>query len=171
MFFIKTILGTSGPSGSRTRSRTPSGRSAAGTGGIRFPHRDRSEGKQYISGIEEPKLLTDALRRFKNIAGVSENFHGAGMIRSSFKSEPAQVYGINLDDQLRVSDLERQIVQGSLDDFGVRRRRASRPRDGGPDAAGGGSSFILDFAGESRRYRVSALYQTGVSDIDRVRVY
>ena len=34
-----------------------------------------------------------------------------------------------------------------------------------------GDSLILQAGTEQRRYRVSALYETGVSDIDRVRIY
>jgi lipoprotein-releasing system permease protein len=34
-----------------------------------------------------------------------------------------------------------------------------------------GDTFTLEWNGEARRYRVSAVYETGVSDIDRVRVY
>jgi lipoprotein-releasing system permease protein len=34
-----------------------------------------------------------------------------------------------------------------------------------------GDSFILQAGTEQRRYRLSAIYSTGVSDIDRVRIY
>jgi lipoprotein-releasing system permease protein len=34
-----------------------------------------------------------------------------------------------------------------------------------------GDSFVLQAGTEQRRYRVSAIYSTGVSDIDRVRIY
>jgi lipoprotein-releasing system permease protein len=132
----------------------------------------RSEGKKYVEGIEEPKPLADALRRFDNVAGVSEVLHGSVVIRSSFKNDAVQVFGINLDDQLRVSDLEHQIVQGSLDDFRSSPSGALLGREMADRLQiDVGGSFVLDAMGESRRYRVSALYETGVSDIDRVRVY
>jgi lipoprotein-releasing system permease protein len=132
----------------------------------------RNEGKKYIEGIEEPKLLTDALRRFANVAGVSSVLRGGVFIRSSFRSEAVQVFGINLDDQLRVSDLEHQIVQGNLDDFRSSPSGALLGREMADRLQlDVGASFVLDALGESRRYRVSALYETGVSDIDRVRVY
>ena len=60
----------------------------------------RTEGKKYIEGIEEPKMLVDAVKRFENVAGVSEVLHGPVNIRSSFKSESVQAYGINIDDQV-----------------------------------------------------------------------
>jgi len=65
-----------------------------------------------------------------------------------------------------------QIVQGSLNDFRGKptgtllgKEMADRLQ------LSVGDPFILEVLGESRRYRVSALYETGVSDIDRMRVY
>jgi lipoprotein-releasing system permease protein len=173
-FFIRTILGTNGAIRVEDKIQdTIRSMAAAGNdSGSNFRIAMRTEGKKYIEGIEEPKLLTDALRRFSNVAGVSAVLHGPVVIRSSFKDEAVHAYGINLDDQLRVSDLEHQIVQGNLDDFRsspsgalLGREMASRLQ------LDVGDSFVLDAMGESRRYRVSALYETGVSDIDRVRVY
>jgi lipoprotein-releasing system permease protein len=174
LFFIRTILGTNGAIRIEDKIQdTIRSMAAAGSeGGSDFHIAMRSEGKKYIAGIEQPKLLSDALRRFENVAGVSAVLHGSVVIRSSFKSESVSAYGINLDDHLRVSDLARQIVQGSLDEF----RRAPSGALLGREMADRlqlevGDSFMLVAMGESRRYRVSALYETGVSDIDRVRVY
>ncbi|HZL44933.1 MAG TPA: FtsX-like permease family protein [Opitutaceae bacterium] len=173
-FFIRTILGTNGAIRIEDKIQdTIRSMAAAGSeGGSNFHVAMRGEGKKYVAGIEEPRRLANALRNFANVAGVSEVLHGAVVIRSSFKSEAVRAYGINLDDHLRVSDLEHQIVQGSLDDF----RGAPTGALLGRELADRlqldvGDSFILDAMGESRRYRVSALYETGVSDIDRVRVY
>jgi lipoprotein-releasing system permease protein len=173
-FFIRTILGTNGAIRiedkiqDTIRSMAASGRE----GGSNFRIAMRSEGKKYIEGIEEPKLVADALRRFSNVAGVSEVLRGSVVIRSPAKTDAVQVFGIILDNHLRVSDLEHQIVQGSLDDF----RHSPSGALLGREMADRlqldvGDSFVLDTLGESRRYRVSALYETGVSDIDRVRVY
>ena len=173
-FFIRTILGTNGAIRIEDQIQdTIRSMAAAGNdGGSNFRIAMHSEGKKYIEGIEEPKLLADAVGRFANVAGVSEVLHGNSVIRSSFKSDAIQVYGIDLDDQLGVSDLEHQIVLGSLNDFRgtpsgalLGREMASRLQ------LDIGDSFVLDALGESRRYQVSALYETGVSDIDRVRVY
>jgi len=173
-FFIRTILGTNGAIRIEDKIQdTIRSMAAAGSeGGSNFHVAMRGEGKKYVAGIEEPRRLADALRNFANVAGVSEVLHGAVVIRSSFKSEAVRAYGINLDDHLRVSDLEHQIVQGSLDNF----RGAPTGALLGRELADRlqldvGDSFILDAMGESRRYRVSALYETGVSDIDRVRIY
>jgi lipoprotein-releasing system permease protein len=173
-FFIKTILGTNGAIRVEDKIQdTMRSMEAGGQGSnSNFQIAMRGQGKKYIEGIEEPRLLIDALRRFDNVAGVSEVLHGPVFIRSSFKSESVRAYGINLDDQLRVSDLGNQIVQGSLNDF---RGKPSGALLGREMAArlqlAVGDSFLLETLGEARRYRVSAIYETGVSDIDRVRVY
>jgi lipoprotein-releasing system permease protein len=174
LFFIRTILGTNGAIRIEDKIQdTIRSMAAAGNeGGSNFRIAMRNEGKKYIEGIEEPKLLTDALRRFANVAGVSSVLRGGVYIRSSFRTEAVQVFGINLDDQLRVSDLEHQIVQGNLDDFRSSPSGALLGREMADRLQlDVGASFVLDALGESRRYRVSALYETGVSDIDRVRVY
>jgi lipoprotein-releasing system permease protein len=170
-FFIKTILGTDGAMRIEDRIQDTMRSVEAGSGSD-FLIAMRTEGKKYIEGIEEPKMLIDAVKRFENVAGVSEVLHGPVIIRSSFKSESVQAYGINIDDQISVSDLASQIVQGNLDDFRGKptgtllgKEMADRLQ------LAVGDSFILEAAGESRRYRVSALYETGVSDIDRVRIY
>jgi lipoprotein-releasing system permease protein len=173
-FFIRTILGTNGAIRIEDKIQdTIRSMAAAGNdGGSNFRIAMHSEGKKYIEGIEEPKLLADAVRQFANVAGVSEVLHGNVIIRSSFKSDAVQVYGINLDDQLGVSDLEHQIVLGSLDDFRGTPSGALLGREMADRLQLDiGDSFVLDTSGESRRYQVSALYETGVSDIDRVRVY
>ncbi len=173
-FFIKTILGTNGAIRIEDRIQdTMRSMEAGGRGsGSNFHISMRGEGKKYIEGIEEPKLLVSALRRFENVAGVSEVLHGPVIIRSSFKSESVRAYGINLDDQLRVSDLGSQIVQGSIGDFRSKPTSAMVGREMADRLQlAVGDSFILEAQGESRRYRVSAIYETGVSDIDRVRVY
>jgi lipoprotein-releasing system permease protein len=170
-FFIKTVLGTNGAIRIEDQMQDTMRTVDAGSGSG-FKIAMRTEGKKYIEGIEEPKMLVEAVKRFENVAGVSEVLHGPVTIRSSFKKESVQVYGINIDDQVRVSDLGSQIVQGSLDDFRGKptgtllgKEMADRLQ------LAVGDPFILELPGDTRRYRVSALYETGVSDIDRMRVY
>ncbi|MDD2762820.1 MAG: FtsX-like permease family protein [Opitutaceae bacterium] len=173
-FFIRTILGTNGAIRIEDKIQdTMRSMEAGGQGsGSNFHISMRGEGKKYIEGIEEPKLLIGALRRFENVAGVSEVLHGPVIIRSSFKSESVRAYGINLDDQLLVSDLGNQIVRGNLNGFRGTPSGALLGREMADRLQlAVGDSFILEARGESRRYRVSAIYETGVADIDRVRVY
>jgi lipoprotein-releasing system permease protein len=170
-FFIKTILGTNGAirisDKIQDTIRTMDGGGGAGDFVVQ-----QKEGRKYIEGIEEPKLLIDALRQFQNVSGISEVLTGSAMLRSSFKTESVKIYGIELENHLSVSEMASQIIEGHLSDF----------RDKPTGALVGkvlaervqlavGDSFILEAANQSRRYRVAAIYETGVSDIDRERVY
>jgi lipoprotein-releasing system permease protein len=171
-FFIKTILGTNGAIRIEDRIQETMQSMEAGGSGSLFAIQQK-EGLKYIEGIDEPKLLIEALKTFPNVAGISEVIHGAVTIRSSFKNDAVQVFGVELEHHLQVSDLGRQIWQGSLGDFGktpasalVGREMAERLQ------LSVGDSFQLETPEQSpRRYRVVAIYETGVSDIDRVRVY
>ena len=173
-FFIKTILGADGAI--RIEDEIQDTIRSMAAGGVNTDSSFKvieKEGRKYIPGIEQPKLIMDALRRFNNVSGVAEVLRGDVVIDTSFKNDRAQVYGINLEDYLKVSDLKGHVVQGSLEDF------RDKPDEG---ALVGrilaervqlsvGDSFILQVQGQSRRYRVAAIFETGVRDIDQVRVY
>jgi lipoprotein-releasing system permease protein len=171
-FFIKTILGTNGAIRVEDKLQAT----------LRFLELQngsvfrvlQKEGRKYIEGVEEPKLVTDALRKFPNVAAVSEVVHGAIIVRGAQRTESVQAYGINLADHLKVSDLGSQIVRGSLDKF----RETPLAVLIGLEMSQRllvdvGDSIQLEVRGESevRRYRVAAIYETGVADIDRVRMY
>jgi lipoprotein-releasing system permease protein len=172
-FFIKTILGTNGAIRVEDQIQETMRSMEAGGGGSGSTFKVQlKEGRRYIEGIEEPKLVIAALRQFHNVSGVSEVLTGPAILTSWFKSDSVKIYGIILDDQLQVSDLGHQIVQGTIDDF----RRAAAGAIIGKRIAdrlqlGVGDSFLLKSNDQSRRYRVSAVFETGVSDIDRERVY
>jgi lipoprotein-releasing system permease protein len=88
------------------------------------------------------------------------------------RSDAARVFGVNIDDQLRVSDLGQQIVFGHLQDFkvhptGILLGRVLASRLG----LNVGEPITIEAAGQIRHYRVSAIFETGVSDIDRQRIY
>ncbi len=174
-FFIKTIIGTDGAMRIEDRIQNTLGFLDAG-GGSDFQMRSR-EGRKYIEGIEEPKLLVEALQAFPNVSGISAVLRGSVIVRSSFKDDTAQVFGIILDDHLRVSELASQITAGSLEAF------RDKPQSGaviGRELADRlqlslGDSFLIEAHNAEKtqvhRYYVSAIYQTGVSAVDKVRIY
>ena len=176
-FFIRTILGTDGAI--RIEDKFQDTIFAMVAGGhnkdaSKFVVAGDRSARKYVSGIEDPALLIEALHRFRNVAGVSTVLEGSVIADSSFKNDSAKVYGIILDDHLAVSDLGSQIVRdsGTLDDFRnspqgllVGRVLAERLQ------IKTGDSLILRAGAEQRRYRVSALFETGVRDIDKVRIY
>ncbi|HEY0863387.1 MAG TPA: FtsX-like permease family protein [Lacunisphaera sp.] len=176
-FFIRVILGTNGAIRIEDKIQdTIFAMAAAGhnAGASKFEVGADRSARKYIEGVEDPALLTEALRKFRNVAGVSTVVEGSVIADSSFKNDSAKVYGIKLDDHLAVSDLAAQVKRGSgsLDDFrgtpqGVLMGKVLAERL----QLTVGDSFILQAGTEQRRYRVSAIYSTGVSDIDRVRIY
>ena len=169
-FFIRTILGTDGAMRIEDKMQDTL-RSMNAGGGTDFMVSQR-EGVKYIEGVEESKLIIGALSNFSNISGVSVVLRGNIIVTSAFKNESAQVFGIELEEHLKVSDLANQIVDGTLDSF----REAPSGALVGRVLADRlelrvGDSFLIDAQGQFSRYRVSAIYETGVNDIDKVRIY
>jgi lipoprotein-releasing system permease protein len=174
-FFIKTILGTDGAIRIEDKWQLTIFAMAADgfdAGASKFEVAADRSARKYIEGVENPSLIIEALRKFKNVSGISEVVQGSVIADSTFKNDNAKVFGIRLEDHLAVSDLGSQIVEGSIEEFRrspqgllvgrvLAQRLQLRP----------GDSLILEANAERRRYRVSAIYETGVRDIDRVRIY
>jgi lipoprotein-releasing system permease protein len=170
-FFIRTILGTKGAILIEDEIQDTMRSMAAGGYGSDFEVQQK-EGRKYIQGIQEPKLVIDALKQFPNVLAVSEVLYGSVTINSSFKSESVKAYGINLDDHLRVSQLGNQIVRGDLETFRTTPSGALLGKEMAHRLMlDVGDSFTLETTGQLRRYRVAGLYETGVSDIDRSWLY
>ncbi|HSY53194.1 MAG TPA: ABC transporter permease, partial [Opitutaceae bacterium] len=110
-FFIKTIVGANGAI--RIEDEIQATIQSMAAGGADMDSNFQvieKDGRKYIQGIQQPKLIMDALRRFNNVSGVAEVLRGDVLINTSFKNDNAQVYGINLEDYLKVSDLGGHIV-------------------------------------------------------------
>lgn len=168
-FFIKTILGINGAIRIEDKIQdTQRSMAAAGASDSYFTQR---EGVKYIEGVEEPQRIKEALSRFANVRGISAVVNGGVQITSSFKTENSpQVFGIVLEDHLRVSDLAEQITSGTLDDFragGVLIGRVLADRL----QLSRGDSVVIAARGQSRRFRVAAIYETGYREVDKVNVY
>ncbi|MEY4940024.1 MAG: Lipoprotein-releasing system transrane protein LolE [Verrucomicrobiota bacterium] len=169
-FFIRTLLGTDGAMRIEDRSQDTMRSMRAGKGSD-FQVRQK-EGVKYIEGVQEPKLIMNAVRAFQNVRGVSAVLRGNVAVTSAFRSKDVQVFGIDIDDHLQVSDLGRQIAAGSLDKFRESPSGALIGRVIADDLQlAVNDSFVVNARGESRRYRVAAIYETGVRDIDKSRVF
>jgi lipoprotein-releasing system permease protein len=175
-FFIRTILGTNGAIRIEDKiQQTIFTMAAGGHNGSeesKFEAVVPREGRKYIEGVEDPELMMEALKKFRNVSGASMVVRGSIVADSSFKNDTAQAYGIRLDDHLAVSDLLSQIVRGSLEDF----RKSPTGLLVGKVLAerlqlNVGDTLILRAGDQQRRYQVSAVYETGVRDIDQVRIY
>jgi lipoprotein-releasing system permease protein len=168
-FFIKTILGTDGAI--RIEDRIQETLRTLSAEGSRFElaHRDSVK---YVEGIDEPEQLRAAVMRFENVTGVSEVLTGVVLVRSAVRNDTARVYAVSLADHLKVSDLGHQIVIGNLNDFrlnpsGVLIGRVLAARL----SLSLGDTITIEVMEQQRRYRISGVFETGVSDIDRQRIY
>jgi lipoprotein-releasing system permease protein len=170
-FFIKTILGTNGAILIEDKVQQTLRSLESGSYNSGYEVRQK-EGQKYIEGIEYPDLLSDGVKTFHNVSGVSAVLRNTVTIRSSFRDQSGQAYGINLDDHLKVSDLQSQIVEGSLNDFRVQQGGALVGRVIADKLQlETGETFEIEYHNEIHHFRVSAIYQTGVNDIDSVRIY
>jgi lipoprotein-releasing system permease protein len=174
-FFIKTILGTNGAIRIEDKIQaTIFAMAAAGhdAGASKFEVAAPREGRKYIEGVEDPEVMMEALRKFQNVSGASMVVRGSVVADSSFKNDTAQVYGIRFEDHIAVSDLVGQITRGDLEDY----RRSPTGLLVGKVLAERlqlnlGDTLILRAGDQQRRYKVSAIYETGVRDIDQIRIY
>ncbi|MDR0352969.1 MAG: ABC transporter permease [Opitutaceae bacterium] len=172
-FFIRTILGTDGALRVEDKFQaTVVNLSAIDAEGRYAGGVEVESNRKYQEGVAEPGRLTDAIKRFPDVGGVSEVLRGNVSIQSATREESGQVYGIELENHMAVSDIGRQLVVGSMDDFrkapsgvlvgsALANRLRLRP----------GNSVLIAHGGQSTRYRVSAIYETGIRDIDKVRVF
>lgn len=171
-FFVKTILGTNGAIRVQDRIRetftTMELENEDGSSWVI----ENTENFKYIEGIEHPLEVIQALKKFESVTGISEVLTGSVLLASNFRSYTGQIFGVNIDDHIAVSDLENQIVFGDLNDF--------RTKPTGILIGAGlarllqvniGDTVIMTALGQNNRYTIACIFETGVSDIDRERVY
>ncbi len=173
-FFIKTILGTDGAVRIEDRLQSTLAyveAASKGTHSTNFVMADRSN-LRFIEGVERPAEIVEALEQLSNVAATSAVLKGQVSVHGPLRRDSAQLYGIVLQDHLAVSDLEEQLQFGSIEQFRstpagllIGRKLADRLQ------ARVGDSLILEAGGEQNRFRVCGVFETGVSDIDRVRMF
>jgi lipoprotein-releasing system permease protein len=171
-FFIRTVLGTDGALRVQDRFQdTLASMAVKNDAGQTITRVSLSKERRYIKGVQYPDKIIEALKHFENVAGASAVLRGNVELDSNFREESAEIFGINLDDHLAVSDLASQVIFGSLDDF------RSNPQGAivGSMLADRvnitvGDFIVLTQAGRSERFRVSAIFESGVEHVDKQRV-
>ena len=172
--FIETILGTDGAIRIEDRIQATSVFVEAGSSkgnSTNFFLSDENN-RRFVEGIEHPESVVEAIMELSNIEASSSVLKGSVQLQSALREDAGQVFGITVDDHLAVSALEDQIDSGSITDF---RQTAMGIMLGVKMAArldvSVGDSLIVRAVDQQRRLKVSALYETGVSDIDKKRVF
>ncbi|MDR2981587.1 MAG: ABC transporter permease [Puniceicoccales bacterium] len=169
-FFIRTILGTDGALRVTDRFQKPVDYKT-------IKMLDEEEALQvetqrkYIEGIDYPNTLKQAVREFPEVKGVAEVLRGQAEIDSRSRTQDGQIFGVNLNEFLSVSTLGSQIIAGSLENF----EKSPQGLLIGSTLAlrinvKPGDIVTLSCKGKSQRFSISGLFETGVGDIDKVRI-
>lgn len=172
-FFTKTILGVNGALRVQDKLQDTFQSLVAEGGDNSSGFKVKvTEGKKYIAGVQFPRELTVALQRFNEVRGVSEVIRGTALLRGNFREIDCRPYGINLENHIRVSNLESQVTVGTIKSFRenpygllIGSRLASKAN------LAPGDPIILESSGKTMRFRISAIYETGIDQIDKVRVF
>jgi len=167
--FIKTILGANGAIIIEDRFQNTI--RDMPVDGSSFSVGDRTQ-RRLVLGVENPEDVRAAvLAQFPNVTAISAIVRGSVFVTGPMRSYTGQVYGIDLDDHRRVSNLEGQIVAGDITQF-----RALSAIIMGREFArilevGVGDSVTIEAGQQSGRYRIVALFETGAKDVDKSRVF
>ena len=169
-FFIETILGTDGAIRIEDKFQNVQVDSMV-EGDSKMVSGSRSN-MRYIEGVAFPNDLVESISVLPNYASSSKVLKGTVTIDSVQFQDTGQVHGIEVDDHVDVSQLENQIVLGSLENFRQNQMGVLLGKKlAGRLKARVGDSVILKAREQRIRYRVSGIYETGVSDIDRIRIF
>jgi lipoprotein-releasing system permease protein len=169
-FFIQSIWGTNGALKVQDGFQANvTSMATAENGGFNIKLR---EGQSYVEGIEHPDQLMKAVRKFSDVSGASEVLRGRADVRSGFRSDDSEVFGIRMADHLAVSNLGQQVRYGSIKGFEtdpqailIGAKMAERLN---VDVNG---YVLLRHIGESRRFRVAGIFETGIEEYDKHRVF
>ncbi len=172
-FFIRTVLGTNGAIRISDQFQDTFGRveKVNKDGSTEFFFHSR-EDALYREGVKQPGLIREALAEFPEILGASEILEGNGVLDTGSRKKSIELHGIRWVDHLQTSDLSKQLIHGSISDFasdqtgillGSRIYNRLNIKIGDRIRLIGGTGTL--------HLRVSGVYETGVSQIDKNRVY
>jgi len=172
--FVETILGTDGAIRIEDRIQATSVFVEAGSSkgnSTNFFVSDKNN-RRFLEGVEHPESVIEAIMELSNVEATSSVLKGSVQLQSALREDSGQVFGIVVDEHMAVSALEDQIVWGSITDF----RQAQMGIILGVKMAARldvsvGDSLIVRAVDQQRRLKISALYETGVSEIDKKRVF
>lgn len=167
--FIRTILGTNGHIRLQDQFRpsvdTLQAQSEGEAGGFTVPLRNTGN---WTPGVDNVDFIKQKVREFTTVTGVAGVIRGRAEISSGFRSESIQALGIDPREYGEVSDLELQVIYGSLAQFGenvqgillgtILARRLDVDL---------GNSVFLSSQGETRRFKVAGVFRTGVDEYDK----
>ena len=172
-FFIRTVLGTNGAIRISDQFQDTFGRveKVKKDGSTEFFFHSR-EDALYREGVKQPGLIREALAEFPEILGASEILEGNGVLDTGSRKKSVELHGIRWVDHLQTSNLSKQLIHGSISDFasdqtgillGSRIYNRLNVKIGDRIRLIGGTGTL--------HLRVSGVFETGVSQIDKNRAY
>ena len=172
-FFIRTVLGTNGAIRISDQFQDTFGKveKVNKDGSTEFFFHSR-EDALYREGVKQPGLIREALAEFPEILGASEILEGNGVLDTGSRKKSVELHGIRWVDHLQTSDLSKQLIHGSISDFasdqtgillGSRIYNRLNIKIGDRIRLIGGTGTL--------HLRVSGVFETGVSQIDKNRAY
>ena len=168
-FFIDSTIGSSGALNLRSRFQPRYEGMVVGarSGSTAAARRNVFEG---ITNVSEIMRVS---RQFSNVVACSPVLRGTISARAGFESTTADLYGIDPTSYLRTTDLAKQIIDGSFDDF----RNNTSSVILGYRLAGflevkpGDTVQLLSPGGDYWHFSVAAIARSGVGTVDLSRVY
>ena len=167
--FIDSTLGSNGALVMRSRfAPRYVGMAAAARGSQREAARRRQ-----FEGITNGSEIMRISRRFTNVVACSPVLRGTLTARAGFESATIDLFGIQPTLHVQATNLEEQIVAGSLQDF---RNNPSSVMVGSRlnvilGVEVGDTIQLLARSGEFRRFVVAGIARAGVGSIDATRLY
>lgn len=129
--------------------------------------------RSYFEGINNANEIMRVSRQFSNVVSCSPVLRGTLSARAGFENATVDLFGIDPTLHLRTTDLAKQLVGGSFNDFQNNTSSliiGSRLADL-LDVASGNTIQLLSPGGEYLRFNVAAIARSGVGSIDASRVY
>ena len=172
-FFIQTILGTNGAVRISDKFQDNFGtvERVDNKGKTEFFFHSR-EDAIYRKGIDDPEQVRAALIGFPEILGISEVIEGDGVLDTGARSLAVSMHGIRWSDHSLASDLGSKLVHGSSNDFVsdqsgvlVGSRVAQRLN------INLGDNILLVGGTGNINLKITGIFETGVSEIDKKRIY
>lgn len=134
---------------------------------------NNQQSRKYYPGINDAQRIMRVLLDYPNVRAATPIVEKNVVLRAGFRSEVAVLQGIELIPHLQATDFANQLTKGTLEDF----------RDN-PDAIAIGSLleeklelqlgqniYLVGPAGDTRRFKMTNVYETGVNTIDEKRIY
>lgn len=133
----------------------------------------QSTPRRYLQGIANAREIMRISRQFPNVAACSPVLRGTLSAQAGFENATVDLYGIDPLLHVQTTDLKKQLIDGSFDDF---RDNATAVILGSRlaevlNVATGDSIQLLSTGGEYRRFVIAALARSGVGSVDAARIY